>query len=89
MNEIPLNIGDALTILTILGSTAAAVWRIGKVINKFESRLLDLEKDRYPLSVASEAALRLAILNPGMAVPDPRNPTQVIVVNQAKVIEHT
>ena len=87
MNDIPLNIGDLLTICTIIGSSAAAVWRISKVINRFESRLLDLEKDRYPMSIASENALRLAILNPGMQIPDPRDPNRIIVVNHVRVTE--
>jgi hypothetical protein len=87
MNEMPINVGDMLTIITILGSTAMAVWRISKVINRFESRLLDLEKDRYPMSIASENALRLAILNPGIQIPDPRDPNRTIVVNHVRVSE--
>lgn len=87
LTDIPLNIGDLLTIVTIIASSTAAVWRISKVINRFESRLLDLEKDRYPMSIASENALRLAILNPGMSIPDPRDPNRIIVVNHVRVTE--
>lgn len=36
--------------------------------------------DRYTLTMAAENALRTALENPGMRVPDPRNPGSVIVV---------
>jgi hypothetical protein len=94
VTDLPLTLGEALTILSILSGFGLAIWRMGRFFSRleirqvaFENRLIDLEKDRYPLSVASEAALRLAILNPGMQVPDPRTPTQVIVVHQARVVE--
>jgi hypothetical protein len=84
MSEIPLNIGDLLVIMSIFASTGGAVWRIGRVIAKFESRLVDLERDKYPMSVASEAALRMAIENPSLKVPDPRDPNRVIQVVPAE-----
>lgn len=39
-----------------------------------------IQDDKYTLSSASEYALRLAIANPGMKVPDPRVPDRVICV---------
>lgn len=39
-------------------------------------------EDRYTLTAASERALRTAIENPGMRVPDPRDPNTIIVVRQ-------
>lgn len=80
MSDLPLNIGDVLVIATIICAIGGAVWRMGAVINKFSTRLITLESDRYPLSVASEAALRMAIENPGLKVPDPRDPNKIIQV---------
>lgn len=85
MSDIPLTLGEVLIIATIIASTAGAVWRIGMVFGRFETRIVALEKDKFPMSVASEAALRMAILNPGMPVPDPRDPTKVIVVDRARM----
>lgn len=41
---------------------------------------VDASTDKYTLSAASENALRTAIENPGMRVPDPRNPSDIFVV---------
>lgn len=38
------------------------------------------ELESYSLAAASEVALRTAIENPGVRVPDPRNPDRLIVV---------
>ena len=50
-----------------------------------ESRLVELaaalENDRYTLTQAAERALRSAIENPGLRVPDPRDPSSIITVN--------
>lgn len=80
MTDFPITGGDLLTIVAILSSAGAAVWRISTVLGHFENRIVELERDRYPLSVASENALRMAIENPGMRVPDPRDPNRVIHV---------
>lgn len=48
----------------------------------------DLKADRYTLPMASEDAMREALANPGHRVPDPRNPGQYFVVEEARIINH-
>lgn len=48
--------------------------------------ILDSNKEnRLTKSEAAEAALRAAILNPGMRIPDPRNLNLTIVVSSGKI----
>lgn len=75
------NLLSLITILlTIVTSVAGAVWYLSRRLSAFEARLTDVEKDRYTVSAACEHALRLAIENPGLRVPDPRKPGEVIQV---------
>jgi len=48
---------------------------------------VDALEDRYTLTAASEKALRTAIENPGMRVPDPRDPSEIITVSVGSVQE--
>jgi len=84
----PITWGDALIALSVLTATGGAVWRIGVLFNRIDKkmdhidgRVGDLEEDSFGVSKACELALRGAILNPGMRVPDPRDPSQVITVS--------
>lgn len=52
------------------------------------ARVTAIESNRYRISDASEQALRLAIENPGLRVPDPRNTADIIVVAKSSSVEH-
>lgn len=54
--------------------------QINNDLTTMNGRIDKLNEDKYPLSLASERALRTAIENPGMRVPDPRDPSQIITV---------
>lgn len=66
--------------VSIIGTATSATWYLSAKINTFEHRMLVVETDRYTLTMASERALREAIENPGLRVPDPRDPNKIIVV---------
>ena len=66
--------------ISIIGTAMSATWYLSAKINSFEYRMETIESDRYSLTMASERALREAIENPGLRVPDPRDPTRIIVV---------
>lgn len=70
-----------------IGTAAAVFVMTLSGLLKLSSSLSDLNHkvdvamaDRYSLTQASENALRMAMENPGMRVPDPRRPGEVIVV---------
>lgn len=69
-------------IIAIVGAT----WWTGRLAAGIEQELAMIRVDldgKYTLAAASEQALRMAIENPGMRVPDPRDPQQVLVVESA------
>lgn len=90
--RIALPVALQLTLLTsVIGCTATVVWAAQSLKSKIEVRLDEnsaglalLKSEMYPLAVASEQALRTAIENPGMRVPDPRDPNRIIVVEGRK-----
>lgn len=47
----------------------------------FDGRLEDLKAGSYTVAAAAEHALRTAMLNPGMRLPDPRDPRAVLCVD--------
>lgn len=47
----------------------------------------EAKAESFTSAMAAETALRLAINNPGMRVPDPRNPDRVIVVQSGSVFQ--
>lgn len=58
------------------------------VVAKIDGLMKDLDAakdERYRMTNASEDALRMAIENPGLRVPDPRNPGKVFVVQVGAV----
>lgn len=66
--------------VAIMSTGLSATWYLSAKMSKYESRMQSVENDRYTLTMASEKALREAIENPGFRVPDPRDPTNIIVV---------
>lgn len=57
--------------------------RFGSITSRFtelETRLAEGTGDRFTKTAAAEQALRMAIENPGIKVPDPRDPNRIIEV---------
>lgn len=61
----------------LLGTMLSIAWTGFNIYNELKS----LKDDHYGRAEASEAALRTAIANPGMRVPDPRRTGEYIVVS--------
>lgn len=77
--------------LAIISTGMGASWVIRSEISanraliyQMQQDLDEFDRDRYTLPMAAEKALRTAILNPGMRVPDPRDPSSVFVVEGTK-----
>ena len=70
-----LSIGLVSTV--VITGVSCTIW-ITRSMAKLTARVERLEADHYTRSEAEAAALRMAIANPGMSVPDPRNPGQLI-----------
>jgi len=75
------------TIVTVGGLIAGASWRISSAVTDINNQIRglasaieDVRTHSYTLDHASEQALRTAIENPSLRVPDPRDPTRLIVV---------
>lgn len=80
IESVPVTLGDILLIFSVFTASGIAVWRISSVVSGLKTRLEDLEKDQFGMSQAAELALRQAIANPDMRVPDPRKPNELIQV---------
>ncbi|MEM9019953.1 MAG: hypothetical protein AAGC44_05260 [Planctomycetota bacterium] len=63
----------------MLTLTVPMLW-IAVKVHKIEAK----QAQAYTITQASEDALREAIANPGHKVPDPRDPGQLIVVEQTR-----
>ena len=85
-----LHISDGST-LTITMSVAAgliifaigATWWVAKTLSNITTQIktmLTRLDNAFTIEKASEQALRMAIENPGMRVPDPRDPAKIIEV---------
>lgn len=66
-----------LTVGLVVTIVCCTVWLSTK-LSKIDSRLSKLEEDHYTKAEAAESSLRLAIENPSINVPDPRNPGKLI-----------
>lgn len=71
--------GIAIGVVGVLVTSmvGCTVW-ITTRISTIDSRLAKLEEDHYTKAEAEAHALRLALENPGLTVPDPRNPGKFI-----------
>jgi hypothetical protein len=58
-----------------------AVNEINESISQLTSHLQRIEGDAITIPYAAELALRFAVRNPGIKVPDPRNPTIALKVD--------
>ena len=76
-----VGIGATWTLATVIVNQFSG---IRSEITTLNTGLEQVKTDLYTLTAASETALRTAIENPGMRVPDPRSPGKVFVVDTAR-----
>jgi len=86
-NDTKITLGTAVALVSI---SISATWWFSKQLDGFRQDLsalsarLGQNEDKMPtfysLSAASEQALRMAIENPGLRIPDPRDPNRIIEV---------
>ena len=69
--ESGVTIGLAVVVIS------CAVWIVTR-ISKIDTRLKTLEDEHYTKAEAEAHALRMALENPHMNVPDPRNPGKLL-----------
>lgn len=81
----PITVGLAIILAANLTGGTAAYFDLAYRIQAVEASLELTAGDRYRRADAESFALRLAIQNPGMKIPDPANPSQSIVVTRATV----
>lgn len=74
--------------ISIIISVVIATWtlsveltKINNTLNGIVERVTQIESNRYRISDASEQALRMAIENPNLRVPDPRDSSKIISVS--------
>jgi len=87
-NDTKITLGTAVAVVSI---SISATWWFSARLAEFRSEIRALSTrleqtdtaipKMYSLAAASEQALRLAIENPGLRVPDPRDPNTIIAVN--------
>jgi len=78
---------------SLVVSAISLVWYLSAQKSAIDTRMAVMEvqlvelanaiqDDRYTLTQAAERALRSAIENPGLRVPDPRDPSTIITVKK-------
>jgi hypothetical protein len=79
-------------IVSMGGIGGTGIWKAAFILADLRRDVQDLrrqsEADRagsFSMDRASEVALRMAIENPGTRIPNPRDPSQVIVVTSGRV----
>lgn len=75
-------------VVSLISAAVGCTWWLGRRLNKIDSAFMSLggrleaieqrELDNYTLAQAEVHALRTAIANPAMKVPDPRDPSRII-----------
>ena len=81
----PMTLG---LVALFLGPLIAAVifgMRVDGSVDALQMEFTLWKNNQYSLTSASEDALRMAVENPGMRVPDPRHPGSVIVVEVGRI----
>ena len=82
------------SLFTVIGTGVGATWWlsgqfnfVGNEIKQIRQEAIltrnqieEFQENNYNLAAASEQAFREAMANPGHKVPDPRDPSQIIVV---------
>jgi hypothetical protein len=80
----PENKTTVRVLIAILCVTVTGVIGGAGFVYKVTDEIDDLKADHFGKALMSEWALRTAIANPGMEVPDPRDPNRLIVVHAAR-----
>lgn len=75
------------TAVAVVGLAIGSTWWVAERLNDTTAQLINIRSeiegvtakmtDLYKKSEASEQALRMALENPGLRVPDPRDPSKV------------
>lgn len=86
-NDTKITLGTAIAVVSI---SVGATWWFSQQLEHFRIELaamssrIGANEDElvkfYSLAAASEQALRMAIENPGLRIPDPRDPNRLIEV---------
>lgn len=94
-----LHVSDDATFTITMGVAACVVvfavvatWRVTSKLSSIDNNILSMRQEldnSFTLDKASEQALRMAIENPGMRVPDPRDPTKIIEVKPRTETDET
>jgi Tfp pilus assembly protein PilN len=58
-------------------------------LSELAKEIAEVKAEQYTTAMAAEQALRMALENPGMRVPDPRDPNKIIVVDKGRMIGGT
>lgn len=81
-----IKIGTAIVvIMSLVAAVVGAIrWmdNVTSELRALNSSLDGIKRDGITMAQAAEAALRMAIENPGFRVPDPRDPSKVIEVRR-------
>ncbi|MFN0133440.1 MAG: hypothetical protein ACKVW3_13050 [Phycisphaerales bacterium] len=86
-----ITLGTALTVVSIsisatwwfsqqLSGLKSEITFISERMGRNENDLASAKTALYSMAAASEQALRMALENPGLRVPDPRDPNRIIEV---------
>lgn len=83
---------DVIVLFSIITSVAGATWFLARDNEKTRTSLAELrrrldvqEENNYTKPEAEAHALRLAIENPGLRVPDPKDTSKVIQVGNSRI----
>lgn len=71
-----------ITVVTCTWKIASTMNEVNTTMRNLDARVSAIENNRFRISDAAEVALRTAIENPKMRVPDPRDPSKIIVVGE-------
>jgi hypothetical protein len=75
---ITMGVASAVVVFAVV-----ATWHVTKTLSSIRADIKSIGEElgnSFTLDKASEQALRMAIENPGMRVPDPRDPAKIIEV---------
>jgi hypothetical protein len=75
-------------VVACLGFAVGGTWYVASKVNEVNTAIKGLQRElqemrdgTVTIPRAAELALRLALANPSLRVPDPRNPDQMLQVN--------
>lgn len=77
-----------VTVVTCTWKMASTLNEVNSTMRNLDARVSAVESNRFRISDAAEVALRTAIENPKMRVPDPRDPSRIIAVGPHEDSDH-